>query len=143
MAHVPRERPRVELDVDEKERSLLGCKIAQRAGRAAHRVAVLRLAELVLRAEAHEQHAFRGDVRERAQEQRGAHFAGEVGERRGERALRALIDAARGRRQFLFSMDAEHNAARLRRLGRERLYAKFHEPKVSHDLSPRAPQRIR
>ena len=131
LAHVPAERPIVHLGVDEKERRVLGAKLAQRVAGAAQRIAVRALGELVLRAEADQQHAFGGDIGQRAQQERRACFTGEIGERRGECTLRALIDASCGGGELLFCVDAKHDAARFRRLGRERAYAKFHSESIA------------
>ena len=95
-------------------------------------------------AQADQQHALGGDARQAAKQQRRAGPAGDVAQRFFQRAFRGLIDAARGRRELATLVNAEHHAADLRRLGRQRLYAKFHGPKVSHpDLPPGAAERVR
>ena len=61
--------------------------------------------------------------------------------------LSAPLEAWSSRRaaggELIRLMDTDHDAAGLRRLGRERLYAKFHGAKVSHDLPAGAAQRVR
>jgi hypothetical protein len=70
-------------------------------------------------------------VRQAAQEKGRAGLAGNIGKRGTQRAARALVDAASGSGEFFFGVDAEDDAARLRRLGRERLYAKFHSESIA------------
>ena len=75
--------------------------------------------------------ALGGDVGQPTQQQRRAGLAGKIGQRCAQRAARALVDAPRRRRQLLLGINAQHDAARLRRLGRERLYAKFHSESIA------------
>ena len=97
LAQVPAERTAAHFHVDEEEGRVLRAELAQRVRRAAQRVAIRALGELLARAETDEQHALGRDLRQRAQQERGAGFAGEVGERLAQRAFRALVDAPRRR----------------------------------------------
>jgi len=99
--------------------------------RAAHRVTELRRAEILARAERDEQHALGGDAGQAAQQQRRAGFFLEVVERLAQRAARGLVDAFCRRRELFAGVHTGHDAARLRRLGRERRYAKFHSESIA------------
>jgi hypothetical protein len=135
MAHVPGERLRRHFRLDEEQRRVLRAELAQRRCCAAHRVAELRRTEILARAERDEQHALGGDAGQAAQQQRRAGLCRKVCKRLAQRAARRLIDAPRGRRQLLalllVGVHADHDAARLRGLGRERRYAKFHRESIA------------
>jgi len=72
-----------------------------------------------------------GIAAERVLQERRARLAGQVGERLAQRAARGLVGALRGGGELLVGVDTEDDAARFRRLGRERLYAKFHGESIA------------